>query len=139
MANASSLVTYEVAGALIGVLPLLAAPRPNGRNLRALQKPSLRPCRVSFRTNRSGTISRGSLRPQKSMHSLASRLGLTMLTRGSIVTSEQAIDSPLCRSFFENFVEFYVEKFIRLPYLQNVTHNKKQNMRRNSYKSQSQT
>ena len=37
MANASNLVTYEVAAARIGVLPTLA-PRPNGRNLRALLK-----------------------------------------------------------------------------------------------------
>ena len=37
MANASNLVTYEVAAARIGVLPSLA-PRPNGRNLRALLK-----------------------------------------------------------------------------------------------------
>ena len=37
MVNASNLVTYEVAAARIGVLPTLA-PRPNGRNLRALTK-----------------------------------------------------------------------------------------------------
>ena len=37
MANANSLVTYEMAAARIGVLPILA-PRPNGRNLRALTK-----------------------------------------------------------------------------------------------------
>ena len=37
MANTNKLVTYEVAAAHIGVLPLLA-PRPNGRNLRALTK-----------------------------------------------------------------------------------------------------
>ena len=37
MANASSLVSYEAAAARIGVLPSLA-PRPNARNLRAMQK-----------------------------------------------------------------------------------------------------
>ena len=37
MANANNIVTYEVAAARIGVLPTLA-PRPNGRNLRALTK-----------------------------------------------------------------------------------------------------
>ena len=37
MANASNLVTYEVAAARIGALPTLA-PRPNGRNLRTLVK-----------------------------------------------------------------------------------------------------
>ena len=37
MANASILVTYEAAAARIGLLPSLA-PRPNARNLRALQK-----------------------------------------------------------------------------------------------------